>query len=253
MRASSFRYEIGVVDSAELPRKHVVANMEVWVFNAGTATLASLYKDGDLGVAKTNPISTTQFAIDDGIKFFASLNSLDICIVSAGYGSAWLKAVTSAKKVVAINSDDPRCRYVVGQTVKNAMTDTSLDLPANFRIEDVLCEVFDEDASGTCDWGFISAGESGDENGLVAAETYAAVGFIRPGPTITAGSSETYFASTTRGVLLAAFKAGTDADTDEGMYHEIHHVCNGTIKSIVYTATDHDVTSRFHIFGQHLR
>jgi len=253
MRASSFRYEIGVHDSAELPRVQIDANLEVWIFDAGTGTLASIYKDAMLGAAKTNPISTTQFAIDDGIKFYCDVNSVDICIVSAGYGSAWLLAVTSAKKEIQVDSNDTRCRYVVGQTVKNAMTDTGLDLPANFRIEEVLCEVFDVDASGTCDWGFIAAGESGDENGLVAAETYAAAGFIRPGPVITAGSSETYFASTTRGVLLAAFKAGTDADTDEGMYHEIHHVCNGTIKSIVYTATNHDITSRFHIFGQHLR
>ena len=253
MIASSYAFEIAVLDAKELPRLHVVENMQVWIFDAGTATLASIYTGANLSVAKANPISPTVFAVDKGIQFHCDQQSVDICIVSAGYGGAWLKAVTPAKKQVQVNSDDPFMRYVVGQTVKNALTDTGLDLPANFSIEDVLVECITNVASGTIDWGFENSVESGDLDGLVDGASLAVAGFFRPTSVVTTGDNTKYHASTTRGALLCDFQAGSDVDQDEGVSREMPYKTDGTIKSIVYTASDHATTSRLHIFGQHLR
>ena len=49
------------------------------VYTAGSATLATIYADV-IGTAKTNPVTTTVFAVDKGIEFFAVTETVDIVL-----------------------------------------------------------------------------------------------------------------------------------------------------------------------------
>ncbi len=94
-QGNAYRYELGVHDMAELPRKPVEANIEVLVMDVGTGSKASIYSDASLATAKTNPITTTVFAADKGIKFWCDAGSVDLVLISAGYGSGIFYDVTS--------------------------------------------------------------------------------------------------------------------------------------------------------------
>ncbi len=49
------------------------------VYTAGSATAATIYADV-IGTAKTNPVTTTVFAVDKGIEFFAITATVDIVL-----------------------------------------------------------------------------------------------------------------------------------------------------------------------------
>ena len=52
---------------------------------------------------------------------------------------------------------------------------------------------------------------------------------------VTTGANTKFFATTTRGVLLQDFQAGTDVDQDEGVAYNKNHICDGTAVSVTYT------------------
>lgn len=126
-------------------------------------------------------------------------------------------------------------------TKSTTVVDTGFDLPDNMMVRDAWVDVSTGVASGTIDVGFENAVESGDLDGLMDAADCATAQKVRPGPVVTAGSSETYLASNTRGVLLSDFLAGSDAATDVGTYVEKPYITDGTIESIVYTTSDHAI------------
>lgn len=115
--------------------------------------------------------------------------------------------------------------------------DTTIDLPTKGLVLDVWVDVTTkEDTSGTktIDVGLLSSESGGDTDGFLDGVSTSSTGIKRGLPTITAGGSETYFASSTRGLLLSSLTAGTDSAGDVGTYYENYHVLNGTAKSLVY-------------------
>lgn len=253
-QGNAYRYELGVHDMAELPRKPVEANIEVLVMDVGTGSKASIYSDASLATAKTNPITTTVFAADKGIKFWCDAGSVDLVLISAGYGSGIFYDVTSNTREIAVNSADHRFHILAGFDTINATTDTGVDLPANLLIDDIWVEVIDEVASSTLDVGFLAAEAGGDVDGLVDGVSCATAGLIRPGVTVTTGSNEVYYASTTRGVMMHdTFTAGSDAVEDTGTNAEHGHLCDGTATSLVMVVSNHAHTGRVHLFGKIIR
>lgn len=128
-----------------------------------------------------------------------------------------------------------------------SVADTGIDLPVGVEVADIKIQTTTEVAASSIDVGFINAGESGDEDGLVDGSACTAVGTLRPAAVYTVGSNETFAASTTRGILLADFLAGTDVDTDDGVYNEKSYITDGTIKSLTYTTTNHAVVGIIHV------
>ncbi len=131
-----------------------------------------------------------------------------------------------------------------------AVHDTGIDLPADIVIADVLIDVTTGVAGSSIEVGFINAVESGDEDGLVDAASCVNAVKLRPGVTVTTGSNTKYMASTTRGVLLADFQAGSDVDQDEGVYAEKTYRTDGTIKSLTYTTSNHAVVGNIWLLLQ---
>lgn len=118
--------------------------------------------------------------------------------------------------------------------------DTGWDLPAKAVVLDVFVDVTTLEATATTktiDVGLLSSESGGNADGFLDGVSTATPAAIRRGvPTITAGGSETYFASTTRGVLLATLVAGSDSAGDVGTYFEFPHIANSvTAKSVTYT------------------
>ncbi len=257
MQGNSFRYEISVHDSAYLPRVHVEANLEVLVLDAASGSKAAIYTNPSLATAKTNPITPTVFAADRGIKFWCDASTVDIIIISAGYGAGIFYAVPTNTREFSVNSMIHTFHMIVGwdTTYKNgAILDTGTDMPAGLLLDDVWVETLTLDASSTIDVGILAGEANGDADGFVDGHSCAAASILRPGPTITTGSSEVYFASTTIGVLRHdTFTAGADAATDVGTNYENSHLFDGTAKSIVITASNHDHVGRVHMFGRILR
>ena len=128
-----------------------------------------------------------------------------------------------------------------------SVADTGIDLPADVMIKDAWIDVTTEIAASTIDVGFINAGEGGDEDGLIDGLACTAAGKIRPGVTVTTGSSETYLSANTRGVLLSDFLVGTDAGSDFGVYAEKPYATDGTIKSLTYTTNNKAVVGNIYL------
>jgi hypothetical protein len=115
--------------------------------------------------------------------------------------------------------------------------DTGFDFIAGDVIKDVWVDVLTAEATGTTktvDIGLLSSESGGDADGLVDGAVTSATGVIQPKATITTGSNTKFFASTTRGVLMQDFQAGSDVDQDEGVAYNKDHVVT-TALSVTYT------------------
>lgn len=90
-------------------------------------------------------------------------------------------------------------------------------------------------ATKTIDVGLLSTEVGGDADGFLDGVSNAATGVKKGGATVTAGGNESYFASTTKGVLLSSIVAGADVAGDVGTYYEFPHILNGTARTVSYT------------------
>lgn len=120
--------------------------------------------------------------------------------------------------------------------------DTGWDLPAKSVVYDVFVDVTAAEVTGTTktlNVGLLSSESGGDTDGFLDSVSVAATGIKRGVPTITTGSNEVFFASSTRGALLASLTAGSDAAGDVGTYYEKPHI-TATAVSVVYDADDSD-------------
>jgi hypothetical protein len=120
-------------------------------------------------------------------------------------------------------------------------TDSGWDLPSNSIVRDVFAYVNTAEATGgttTIDIGILSTESGGDVDGFADGISVAATGFVRPGVTTSDGSSIKHISSTTRGVLLAEFEAGSDGGAGQrsGVYVETPHLADSiTGKSVSVT------------------
>lgn len=100
-------------------------------------------------------------------------------------------------------------------------TSTGFSFAAGDVIHDVFVVISTAESTAstkTIDIGGDGTSGENDPDGLVDGLSTAAAGTIRPAPTITTGSNEVYFASTTEGVLQASLTAGADVAGDVGTY-----------------------------------
>lgn len=133
-------------------------------------------------------------------------------------------------------------KITIGADFDNSEQDSGWTIPTNAVIYDVLLNVTTADSSQTIDIG-TDGSASNDPDGFADALSVNATGVIRPGPTITAGGNETYFASNTRGALLSTFLAGGNTATDVGTYNEAPDVTSGG-DNLTYTGSDTTNTMR---------
>lgn len=133
--------------------------------------------------------------------------------------------------------------------------DTGIELPADMLVMDAYIDVGTLAGSSWIDVGLLSTEDGGDANGFIVHAACTAAQKVRPGATITTGTGETYIASTTRGVMLADFVAGTDNATDHGVYIEKAHRCDGTATTLSYTTSNHTVAGMIwlHLVHEGLR
>lgn len=177
--------------------------------------------DGMTAEINTTIIDSSGNLHQGGTQITATAAELNLSDLSA------VGAMAKIKKIAVTASDGTE-------------QDSGWDLPAKALVLDVFVDVTTAESTGTTktlDVGILSSESGGDANGLLDGVSTASTSIVRGVPTITTGANEVYFASTTKGVLLAAFTAGTDTATDVGTYFESPHLSDSiTGKSVSYTA-----------------
>jgi len=207
---------------------------KVIVMNPGLPTKPTLYSDIQ-GSSQANPVT-----ISNGvIRFFTdpSVTSVDLSVMTALGVALFLEDVTPSMGRVDVDHEQ-RHNVLVAPFLSNAagtVTDTGVDFPANCLISDAFVKVTTLDTGETLSVGFENAVESGDLDGLIAAVSMSATGYIENAPVATAGSNIDFLAATTYGALLASAITGTDVVTVNGAYARKKYRTDGTIKSLVYT------------------
>lgn len=116
------------------------------------------------------------------------------------------------------------------------INDTNIDLPGNILVRDIVIEVETLSSGETLDVGFNNAVESGDLDGLADAVSLTSAVKVWPGP----ATDTDHYSANTKGVLLSDYYVGTNTD-DRGLFNVKPYLTDGTIKSVVYKKTTHNV------------
>jgi len=151
---------------------------------------------------------------------------------------------------MALNALDNRVKVKkIPFTKSTSEKDTGWDLPAKAVVIDVLIEVTTAVSGASIDVGLLSSETGGDADGFVDGLSCATEGIFQPNVTVTAGSSEHYFSSCTKGVfLLEDFTAGSDNAGDVGTFAPRWYAATeNTAKSVSYTTSNHDIEGYIHI------
>ena len=118
-------------------------------------------------------------------------------------------------------------------------TDTSIDLPENMLVRDVVLEVETLSSGETMDVGFDNASESGDLDGLVDGASLTTAVKVNPG--VATSGTAMYYNTNTKGILLSDFEQGADDATTRGLFSVKSYLTDGSIKSVVYKKATHAV------------
>jgi len=259
MSFGDLKYNLEVRDGGSLDGFSDTGRIEsgclVFVYEAGTKTLATLYSDA-ARASLANPITRAQFATDDGISFFCAKTSVDITVAHEDGSVGKYAGVTpNLHSLVLDRSGVDKCLIVPFGVSDNVETDTGIDLPVNALIKDLLVEVVTLDAGETLNVGLLSSETAGDADGLLAAISVNAAGFIKPFVN-TVGSNETYVSTSTYGVLMGPAAVGTDVNEDTGIPAGFGHIISGSnAKSLTYTgsAGSDAAAGYIYTFFKHLR
>lgn len=127
-------------------------------------------------------------------------------------------------------------------TSGTSLVDTKVDIPGGVLIRDVMLNVTTNASGAELDVGFENATESGDLDGLLDGESCATAGLVNH---VMASESA---ADNTLGVLLVEDDI-TSADTTALLTSiPTGYVTDGTIKSLVYTPTNHAIAGDIYVF-----
>jgi hypothetical protein len=118
--------------------------------------------------------------------------------------------------------------------------DTGIDIPAGMLVMDIFVDVTTNVGSSTIDVGFINAGESGDQDGLLDGLSCAAAGLSYP------LEYSTTDGNITLGVLLGTHIKSADSSAIYFMSRK-PYVTDGTIKSLVYTTSNDDIAGNIYV------
>lgn len=252
------KYEISVKDQrstdAYSESGRVITDVYAFVYDAGTKTLSTLYSD-DIRTSLTNPISRSQFATDDMIKFFSASTSHDIYINTAAGDEGFYAGITPSDHLIQVNTSGVKKHLVIPFTAATAETDSGVDLPLNTWVSKLMVDVTTADTSETLDVGLLSTESGGDANGFLSGVSLDSTGFIAPIAN-TAGTTETYVSTYSYGALMGPGVVGTNAASDFGNGHVPGHVVSGSAaQSIVYNESAGATTGvgYIHLWFEHLR
>jgi hypothetical protein len=239
------KYEIQLKDARSFDATHdeglITSGCLVFVYGAGTKTLATIYADG-ARTALANPITRAQFASDQGIKFFGAASSYDLLINDDKGNTASHLAVTPSVHLLPVNRSGVDKCLIFPMIFNSGGTevDTGLDLPLDSLVYDARVEVVTVDSTETVDIGLLSTETAGDADGLVTAASVGTAGYPDM-ITATAGGNETYLSAVHYGALLGSFLAGSDVAGDVGTFLPKGKVVTGAnAKSITYTPSTSD-------------
>ncbi len=198
------------------------SRINVWVYKSDTDTLATCMAGGYFAAVGSTS-GDSQTTVGDPIYIVASDGEAWARIGSATVGSAYTGGRQHLRIPIAFGDG-------------TAENDTGVDLPATAIVHDVYVSCTTAETTGvtkTLSVGLLSSESGGDANGFLASVDVSATGIKRGVPTWTVGSNEDFFASTTRGVLLTDFTAGSDVATDTGNNNEQPHLTDSvTAKSV---------------------
>jgi tetrahydromethanopterin S-methyltransferase subunit F len=207
----------------------VTTGVQVFVYTAGTKTLATIYSDRKR-TTKANPISTAQFATDSGILFYGSAASYDLFVVHNDGSGVSALGVTPLQHRVQLDRSGTHKVVVVpwsAATSANAEVDTGVDLPKDSIVTDVRVQVVTAESSKTLNVGLLSTGTGGSATGFVNAVSTTTAGYPALA-TVTVGSNENYLSAFTYGTLLGSLKVGVDTAGRTGQTYLPGYVVTGS-------------------------
>lgn len=253
-------YQISLVNQRSLDGHSsdgaITSGALVFVYDAGTKTLSTVYSDVKLSAAKTTPISRAQFATDGMITFYSTAATHDITVALSDGSVARYSSVAPTTHVLPIDTDG-LSKCMVFPMVFNAgaaETDTGLDLPKFSHVFNCLAEVVTVDATETVDIGLLSSETAGDADGFMVALSVATAGTFGL-YTTAVGSNETFINAARAGALLGKGSVGTDVANDFGQPGGPgHYVTGSNATSITYTPSSSDTFAGYgYVFFNHLR
>lgn len=253
MGFGNYKYDLTVKDART--GEPITSGCLVFVYTAGTKTLATLYSN-DLNTSKTNPISRTQFAVDDMITFYCGASSVDITVNDDKGNLAVIPGITPTEHVVLIDRSGTDKVFIAPYAfdASGAEVDTGLDFPYNVKIYDAMIEVVTVDATETLAIGLLSTETEGDADGIFKAFTVDTAGFYHLWGT-TDTTTEDYVSSTYKGALMGVGSAGTSSANDFGQPGGPGHVVKvDKAVSLTYTISSSDTAAGYiYVYFKHLR
>lgn len=130
---------------------------------------------------------------------------------------------------------------LAGQIVPGTAAEhsTGFNLPANAILFNVFLNVITPEVTGgtkTVEVGLLSSEAGGNAAGFLNGVSVAAAGLVTGNAVVTVGGSNTYYASTTKGVFLANFFAGANVLGESGLNYEHSFLTSSvTAQTISYT------------------
>lgn len=253
-------YQISLVNQRSLDGHSsdglITTGALVFIYDAGTKTLSTVYSDEKLTATKTTPISRATFATDGMITFYSTAATHDIFVALSDGSVARYSGVSPTTHVLPINTDGvDKC--LVFPMVFNAggtETDTGLDLPKMSKIYDVGLEVITVDATETVTIGLLSSETAGDADGLMLSTAVDTAGFFQLWAT-TDGATEDFVSATRAGALIGIGSVGTDGANDFGQPGGPGHIVRASnAVSVTYTPSSSDTFAGYgYVFFRHLR
>lgn len=213
----------------------------VFVYSAGTRTLATIYSD-TARTSKSNPITRSQFGTDDGIVFYGAASSYDILLAHSDGSIAKYTSVgpTTKRLMLPRSGSNKTLIFPMAASAGGSETDTGLDLPYGALVTDAYVEVVTTDATETVDMGLLSSETAGDADGFLNDVSVATAG-IPARVAYTTGSNEVYLATFSYGALLGIASLGNDVATDVGSSSMLtHYVTGSNATSVTYTPSTSD-------------
>lgn len=251
------KYDIAVFDQTAVGSlgSEITTGVLAFVYSAGTKTLATLYSD-DKRTSLSNPITRSQFASDDMLKFYVAASSVDIVLAhSDGSLGKWTSVAPSTHRLLLDRSGVDKCIIFPFSANDNDEADTGLDLPLMSKVTDIIVETVTADSTETLDVGLLSTETSGDADGLIVSASVSTAALV--GTTeVTDGTSEDYVSAARCGALMGLGSTGTDSANDFGQPGCVGHIVSGSnATSISYTGSSGSDTAAgyVYVFFKHLR
>jgi len=229
----------------------LVSGVTYKVLADDTNTAATIYSDEGI-TAKTNPITTTVFAVDDKIDFYYDVATADIIIVdTAGGYTTYLDDATPYTRTSIIDEKPGilhhGCIWWAGTTtVDGTSTDTGIDFDIGTLIHNVMVELINPASTSQLLCVGIETGDtSGDHDGfindMILSIDSCWINPMRVG--ISSAGTDDFIinatAGTPLGVLLGWIAEGTtsSANIDTGLLVTWPYLVNSNGQSLGYSVS----------------